>query len=338
MENSSEIIIFQKEDGTPAVNVTFANETVWLNQYQIETLFQTDRTSIVKHIQKIYESGELQEEGTCAIFAQVQKEGAREVTRQVKFYNLDMIISVGYRVQSNIATQFRIWATQRLRDYIIKGFALNDERFKSGSSMNYFRELLDRIRDIRLSEKVFYQQIKDIYATSIDYDPMEETTLCFFKEVQNKLLWAVSGKTAAELIYYRANATLPQMGLTSTKEPQKVRKTDIEIGKNYLNEDEIAMLKVIVEQYLAFAEAQALAHKPMYMKDWMDRLGLILTMNEKNILSHAGRISHELAMKKADAEYQKYRDEQKQIERLESIKELDADMKRLKNYTNGEEE
>lgn len=198
METNSQLIIYQKEDGTPDINVTFANDTVWLNQYQLEELFQTDRTSIVKHIQNIYESNELNENATCAKIAQVQKEGIREVTRQVKFYNLDMIISVGYRVQSHIATQFRIWATQRLREYIVKGFVLNDERFESGNSMNYFRELLERIREIRLSEKVFYQQIKDIYNTSVDYNPSNEMTQRFFKEVQNKLLWAVSQKTAAE--------------------------------------------------------------------------------------------------------------------------------------------
>ncbi len=225
METNSQLIIYQREDGTPDINVTFANETVWLNQYQLEELFQTDRTSIVKHIQNIYESYELKEDATCAKIAQVQKEGTREVTRQVKYYNLDMIISVGYRVQSQIATQFRIWATQRLREYIVKGFVLNDERFESGTSMNYFRELLDRIREIRLSEKVFYQQIKDIYSTSIDYNPSNEMTQLFFKEVQNKLLWAVSKKTAAELVYYRANATLPQMGIASTKQPGKVKKS-----------------------------------------------------------------------------------------------------------------
>lgn len=202
-------------------------------------------------------------------------------SHEVNYYNLDVIISVGYRVKSMQGTQFRIWATQRLRDYIIKGFTLNDERFKSGSSMNYFRELLDRIREIRLSERLFYQQIKDIYATSIDYDPSDEMTLAFYKEVQNKLLWAVSGKTAAELIYYRANAALPQMGLTSTSLPNKVRKADVEIGKNYLNEEEIGLLKLIVEQFLAYAETQAIQHKPMYMRDWIEKLKQVLTMNDK---------------------------------------------------------
>lgn len=330
MENNSEIVIYQNPEGNIRVDVTIEGETVWLNQSQMESLFQTDRTSIVKHIQNIYETNELLESATCANFAQVQKEGGRDVTRHIKFYNLDVIISVGYRVQSNTATQFRIWATQRLREHIVKGFTLNDDRFKSGSSMNYFRELLDRIREIRLSERVFYQQVKDIYATSIDYDSTSKMTQKFFQEVQNKFLWAISGKTAAELIYYRANAQNPQMGLTSTKMPNKLRKTDIEIAKNYLEEEEVAALKLLVEQYLAFAESQALAHKPMYMRDWIDRLGMILTMNERNILNHAGKITHDLALRKADHEYEKFKEQQKQIEKADSLKELEEDIKLVK--------
>lgn len=244
-----------------------------------------------------------------------------------------MTISVGYRVKSKQGTQFRIWATQRLREYIIKGFTLNDERFTTGSSMNYFKELLERIREIRLSEKVFYQQIKDIYATSIDYDPSDEMTLAFYKEVQNKLLWAVSEKTAAELVYYRANATLPMMGLTSTSKPGKVTKVDALTGKYYLSEDEIKVLKLIVEQYLAYAESQATQHKPMYMKDWIEKLRLILTMNEKTILECAGSVSHELAVKKGTEEYIKYKDAQKKLEHLNSIKELDNDIKKLTSKT-----
>ena len=271
---------------------------------------------------------------TIANYATVQEEGNREVTRNIDYYNLDIIISVGYRVKSQQGTQFRIWATQRLREYIIKGFTLNDERFKTGSSYNYFKELLDRIREIRLSEKVFYQQIKDIYATSIDYNPSAEMTLAFFKEVQNKLLWAVSGKTAAELVYYRANASLPMMGLTSTEKEGKVSKSDVLIGKNYLNEKEISQLKLIVEQFLAYAEAQALAEKPMYMRDWVQKLRLILTMNEKNILEHAGTISHELAVEKATKEYIAYKEQQRQIEHLESLKQLDKDLKRIALHKN----
>ena len=232
-------------------------------------------------------------------------------------------------MKSQQGTQFRIWATQRLREYIIKGFALNDDRFKTGSSYNYFKELLDRIREIRLSEKVFYQQIKDIYKTSIDYNPSADMTLAFFKEIQNKLLWAVSGKTAAELVYYRANASLPMIGLTSTEQDGKVTKGDVVVGKNYLNEKEIGQLKLIVEQFLAYAEAQALAEKPMYMRDWIQKLRLVLTMNEKNILEHAGTISHKMAVEKATKEYITYKEQQRQIEHLDSIKQLDQDLKRI---------
>lgn len=324
MEQKNEIIIYKSQDGTIKVDVLFSEETVWLTIDQMATLFGKSRSTINEHILNVYSEGELVESSTK------RKIGNSDFsTKPTNYYNLDVIISVGYRVKSIQGTQFRIWATQRLRDYIIKGFALNDERFKSGSSMNYFHELLDRIREIRISERLFYQQIKDIYATSIDYDPSDQMTLAFYKEVQNKLLWAVSGKTAAELIYYRANATLPQMGLTSTSVPNKVRKADVEIGKNYLNEEEIDLLKLIVEQFLAYAETQALQHKPMYMQDWIDKLKQVLTMNDKNILEHAGSISHKLALQKAADEYKKYKMTQKQIEHLESIKELEQDIKNL---------
>jgi hypothetical protein len=330
MEKKNEMLIYRSEDGAIKVDVLFTDETVWLTQKRMAELFQTTPQNITLHLKNIFDEGELQEDATCKDFLQVQQEGNRMVERKQKFYNLDAIISVGYRIKSHVATNFRIWATQRLRDYIIKGFALNDERFKSGSSMNYFKELLDRIREIRISERVFYQQIKDIYATSIDYNPSDEITFAFYKEVQNKLLWAVSGKTAAELIYYRANAELPQMGLTSTSVPNKVRKRDIEIGKNYLKEDEIRLLKLIVEQFLAFAESQAMQQIPMYMKDWVERLKQVLSMNRQNILEHAGTISHDLALQKASEEYDKYKKAQKEIEHIESIKELEQDIKKLK--------
>ena len=332
MEQQNEIIIYQSQDGTIKVDVLFSEETVWLTQTQIGALFGKAKSTISEHIKNIFEEGELKENMVVRKFRTTTQHGAIEdktQSHEVNYYNLDVIISVGYRVKSMQGTQFRIWATQRLRDYIIKGFTLNDERFKSGSSMNYFRELLDRIREIRLSERLFYQQIKDIYATSIDYDPSDEMTLAFYKEVQNKLLWAVSGKTAAELIYYRANAALPQMGLTSTSLPNKVRKADVEIGKNYLNEEEIGLLKLIVEQFLAYAETQAIQHKPMYMRDWIEKLKQVLTMNDKNILEHAGSISHKLALQKAANEYDKYKEVQKQLERLESIKELEKDIQKL---------
>ena len=327
--NNDNMLIYQSEDGKIKIDVRFENETVWLSLDQMATLFGRDKSTISRHIKNVFEEGELPNEATVANFATVQVEGNREVVRNIDYYNLDVIISVGYRVKSQQGTQFRIWATQRLKEYIIKGFTLNDERFKTGSSYNYFKDLLDRIRDIRLSEKMFYQQIKEIYATSIDYNPSAEMTLAFFKEVQNKLLWAVSGKTAAELVYYRANATLPMMGLTSTEKEGKVSKSDALIGKNYLNEKEIGQLKLIVEQFLAYAEAQALAEKPMYMRDWVQKLRLVLTMNEKSILEHAGTISHKLAVEKATKEFIAYKEQQRQIEHFESIKQLDQDLKRI---------
>ena len=323
---NGEIVIYKSEDGHIKVDVLFEGETVWLTQAQICELFGKSKSTISEHIKNIFEEGELNIDSVVRNFRTTASDGKEYDTN---YYNLDVIISVGYRVKSHQGTQFRIWATQRLREYIIKGFTLNDERFTSGSSMNYFKELLDRIRQIRLSERVFYQQVKDIYATSIDYDPSDEMTLTFYKEVQNKLLWAVSGKTAAELIYYRSNATLPMMGLTSTSKPGKVMKADVLIGKNYLNEEEIGVLKLIVEQYLAYAETQALQHKPMYMKDWIDKLRMVLTMNEKTILECAGTISHELAVKKVGQEYAQYKEAQKRLEHLNSIKELDEDIKKI---------
>ena len=332
LASNDEILIYQSQDGIIKIDVLFENETVWLNQNQLCTLFGKSKATISEHIKHIFEEGELDENVVVRKFRTTTPHGAIENKEQVhetNFYNLDVIISVGYRVKSHQGTQFRIWATQRLRDYIIKGVALNDERFKRGNSMNYFKDLLERIREIRLSERVFYQQIKDIYATSIDYNPNDELTLQFFKEVQNKLLWAVSGKTAAELIYYRANAELPMMGLTSTEVAGKVRKSDTQTGKNYLTEDEIKVLKLIVEQFLAFAEAQAIAHVPMYMKDWIEHLKMVLTMNRKSILEDAGRISHQMALQKADEEYSKYKHILRVAEHLESIKELNEDLKRL---------
>lgn len=325
-DKHDEIVIYQSEDGLIKVDVLFENETVWLTMDQMSLLFGKAKSTISEHIKHIFEDGELEQNSVVRFFRTTASDGKMY---NVSYFNLDVIISVGYRVKSHQGTQFRIWATQRLRDYIIKGVALNDERFKRGNSMNYFRDLLDRIREIRLSERVFYQQIKDIYKTSIDYDPSDEITLKFFKEVQNKLLWAVSGKTAAELVYYRANAALPQMGLTSTEKQGKVLKSDIDVGKNYLTEDEVGLLKLIVEQYLAFAEAQALAHVPMYMRDWVDRLRMVLTMNQRSILEDAGRISHELAKQKANDEYAKYQAKRLEEQHVESLKELEADLKML---------
>ena len=327
--NNDQMLIYQSEDGSIKIDVRFEQDTVWLTLEQMSTLFGRDKSTISRHIKNVFEEGELPTVATVANFATVQVEGERTVQRNIDYYNLDVIISVGYRVKSQQGTQFRIWATQRLKEYIIKGFVLNDERFKTGSSYNYFKELLGRIREIRLSEKLFYQQIKDIYATSIDYNPSDKMTIAFYKEIQNKLLWAVSGKTAAELLFYRANAQLPMMGLTSTEKEGKVTKADALIGKNYLNEEEINMLKLIVEQFLAYAEAQALAEKPMYMRDWIQKLRLVLTMNEKNILEHSGTISHELAIEKATQEYTRYKEHQREIEHFQSIKQLDQDIKHI---------
>jgi hypothetical protein len=243
-----------------------------------------------------------------------------------------MIISIGYRVKSPQGTQFRIWATQRLKEYIVKGFALNDERFKTGSSMNYFNELQTRIREIRLSEKFFYQKIKDIYATSIDYDPKSEQTIQFFKIVQNKLLWAISQNTAAELVYRRVDASLPLLGMLSydKKEVKSISKSEISIAKNYLNEDEMKLLGLLVEQYLAFAETMAQQQTPMYMNDWIARLDSLLQLNGKEILTHAGTISHQMALERSEQEYTKYKQVQITIEREQSLKEIEEDIKKLK--------
>lgn len=321
---NDEIVIYKSADGVIKLDVLFSNETVWLTQEQMSNLFQKSRSTINEHIQNIYSEGELEEGPTIKKFG--NSEFAKKPTN---YYSLDVVISVGYRVKSRQGTQFRIWATQRLRDFIIKGFALNEERFKSGSSMNYFRELLEKIREIRIEERVFYQQIKDIYKLSIDYDPNAQMTLDFFKEVQNKLLWAVSGNTAAELRYYRANHQLPMMGLTSTSKPGTVRKEDVMYGKNFLTQQELMNLKLIVEQYLAFAETQAVNHRPMFMKDWVEQLRMILTMNRFNILEHKGRISKELADRKTTQEYASYKQEQQQLRHINSIKELDEDLRQL---------
>lgn len=330
-QDNNSIIIYQSQDGQIKVDVRFEDETVWLTQNQMCELFNKSKSTISEHISNIFDEGELDENSVVRNFRKTAEDGKNY---NVNYYNLDMVISVGYRVKSQQGTLFRIWATQRLREYIIKGFTLNDDRLKTGSSYNYFKELLDRIREIRLSERLFYQQIKDIYATSIDYNPSDEMTIAFYKEVQNKLLWAISGQTAAELVYYRANAELPMMGLTSTEKQGKVTKQDIGLGKNYLNEDEMKQLKLIVEQFLAYAEMQATAQKPMYMRDWIQKLRLILTMNEKSILEHAGKISHKLAVSKANKEYESYKFKQRAMEHLDSIKQLDQDIKQITNSKN----
>ncbi len=332
MKELGEIVIFNNEDGEVRVQIDAVNETIWLNQRGIAELFGIDVSGVSRHISNIYDTGELERNTTIAKIATLVQNGFRgTISKEIDYYNLDIVIAVGYRINSKRATQFRIWATKILKEYMIKGFALDDERFKKGKSLNHFKELIERIRTIRISERFFYQQIKDIYKLSEDYDANDEMTITFFKKVQNKLLWAVSGKTAAELVYYRANAQLPLMGLTSTEIDGIVKNTDIGVGKNYLTEDELSALKLIVEQYLSFAEAQAQAHRPMYMQDWIINLDLILQMNRKDILTGAGKISAELAKRRAREVFSAYKEKLKIEEKVESLKELEQD---LKNYTN----
>ena len=293
---SDHIVIYESQEGKIKLDVQFEAETVWLTQEQMALLFNKGRSTITEHIGNIFREGELKEKVVCRNFRLTTQHGAIEgktQEKEVKHYNLDVIISVGYRVKSKQGTQFRIWATQRLKEHIIKGFTLNDDRFKTGQSMNYFNELQERIREIRLSEKFFYQKIKDIYTTSINYDPKDEMTVEFFKIVQNKLLWAISEQTAAELINNRVDATLPLMGMTSYDKKQciSIKKNEVSIAKNYLNEDEIKLLGLLVEQYLAFAETMAQQQTPMYMKDWVKRLDSIIQLNGKELLTHAGKIS-----------------------------------------------
>ncbi len=329
---NSEILIYQNPDGNIKIDVRLEEETVWLTQVQMGQLFGKDKRTVSEHIGNLFQEGELDKNSTVRKFRTVKTEGTREVERELDHYNLDVIISVGYRVKSVQGTQFRIWATQRLKEYIIKGFTLNDERFKSGSSMNYFNELQDRIREIRLSEKFFYQKIKDIYATSIDYDPKDEKTIEFFKIVQNKLLWAISQQTAAELVYRRVDASLPLLGMLSydKKQTVSVKKAEVSIAKNYLNEDEMKLLGLLAEQYLAFAETMAQQQTPMYMKDWIERLDVILKMNGRELLTHAGKISHQMALEKSGEEYEKFKEEKKKLEREQSLEEIEADIKKLK--------
>lgn len=301
-----QFLIYQTEDGKLKLDVRLEDETVWLSQKLMAELFQKDIKTINEHIQNIYEEGELQPDRTIRKFQIVQTEGTRQVNRAIDYYNLDMIISVGYRVKSHVATRFRIWATERLKEYIIKGFTLDDDRLKNPDlPFDYFEELTRRIQDIRTSERRFYQKITDIYATSIDYDPTLDISLNFFKTVQNKMHWAITGETAAELVYKRADADKPNMGLTSYR-GAKVRKPDVSIAKNYLSADELAALNNLVEQYLIFAEGQAMRRVSMYMIDWVKKLDGFLTINDREILNHVGKISHEAAKRLAEDEYAKF--------------------------------
>ena len=330
--DSGQIILFQTQGGETKIEVRLANESVWLTADQMAELFQRDRSTIQRHIKRIYEEGELTPDSTCAFFAQVQTEGKRQVERQIPIYNLDMIISVGYRVNSHRGVQFRQWATQVLKEYMIKGFALNDDLLKNAGQGNYFDELLARIRDIRSSEKVFYRKVLEIYALSIDYDPRTETTQQFFKTVQNKMHFAAHGHTAAEVIYDRANAENDFMGMTTWRGALPT-KHEAEIAKNYLSEEEVDMLNRIVNLYLDFAELQAKSHVPMYMNDWTKKLDDFLTLSGKELLTHAGSISAEVAKLKADTEYEKFRERtQYQLSPVEIhfIEAFEAEQKKLK--------
>lgn len=329
----SELILYQTDDGQTKIEVKLEGDTVWLTQGQMTDLFQTTKQNISLHIKNIFSENELDENSVVKDFLTTAADGK---SYQTKNFNLDVIISVGYRVKSTRGTQFRIWATKRLKEYIIKGFTLDDDRLKKAGQMNYFDELLERIRDIRSTEKVFYQKVKDIYATSIDYEASAETTRKFFQVIQNKLLWAISSNTAAEIINNRADSGKINMGLNTWANAPKgtIRKTDVVVSKNYLNEVEIKALNLLVEQYLAFAEAQAHQRKPMYMKDWIKKLNDILTINEREILEDAGRISKQLADKKAETEYERYKQKQLPIEHNSNLKELEDDLKTLKMKKN----
>ena len=300
-----DIIIYQTDDGDTKIDVRFVDETVWLTQAQLVELFHSSKANISEHIKNIYEEGELEEVSTVRKFRTVRQEGSRNVERELVYYNLDLIISLGYRVKSKIATNFRRWATERLKEYMIKGFTMDDDRLKELGGGSYWKELLDRIRDIRSSEKVMYRQVLDLYATSVDYDPKSSESVAFFKMVQNKLHYAAHGHTAAEVIYERADAEKPFMGLTTFSGDFPTAK-DIGIAKNYLTEDELKVLNNLVSGYFDFAEIQAMRHNPMYMSDYVEHLDNILKTTGEKLLTGAGTVSHTQALEKAKREYQKY--------------------------------
>ena len=329
-ENNNNIVIYQTDNGMTKIDVKLEDETVWLSQQQMADLYDTTKQNISLHIKNIFDEEELDINSTVKEFLTVQKEGNRKVERKVKYYNLDMIISLGYRIKSVIATRFRQWATKRLKEYMIKGFTIDDERLKGNGGGNYWKELLDRIRDIRSSEKVLYRQVLDLYATSVDYNPHSEESVRFFKIVQNKLHYAAHGHTAAEVIYQRADAEKPFMGLTSFAGELPALK-DIEIAKNYLEENELKVLNNLVSGYFDLAEINAIEHKPMYMDDYVKQLDSVLSSGNRKLLTGAGSVSHKQALEKAKAEYRKYQEiTLTPVEKayLESIKEVSKEVKR----------
>lgn len=324
----SQIVIYKAENGQVKIDVRFEGETVWLTQAQMVELFQSSKANVSEHIKNIYTEKELTPESTVRNFRTVQKEGDREVSRDIVHYNLDLIISLGYRVKSPIATRFRQWATAHLHEYIVKGFVLDDERLKDPDlPFNYFEDLTRRISDIRTSEKRFYRKITDIYATSVDYDPTVEQSILFFKTVQNKVHYAITGNTAAEIVAGRVDSKKPNVGLTKFR-GSKPTKEEVTIAKNYLNEQELLVLNNLVEQYLVFAEGQAMQRIPMHMKDWIERLHEFLQINRKDILKDAGKISHELAKELAEKEYDMYL-----ANNLNEASEADSDFDAFANKT-----
>ncbi|MBO5887443.1 MAG: virulence RhuM family protein [Bacteroidaceae bacterium] len=336
--DKGQILLYQTPDGESRIEVRLQEETVWLSLEQMAELFQRNKSTISRHIKNVFEEGELHPNTTVAFFATVQMEGKRKVERDIAYYNLDMIISVGYRVHSYRGVQFRMWATRVLKEYIVKGFALNDDLLKRAGGGNYFDELLARIRDIRSSEKVFYRKVLEIYALSIDYDPRVEMTQEFFKTVQNKMHYSVHGHTAAEIIYERADAQKDFMGLT-TWTGAMPKRTDAEIAKNYLSQEEVTTLNRIVSLYLDFAELQAEGHRPMYMKDWIAILDDFLRISRKDILTHAGRVSAQLAKAKADSEYDKFKERTKNdlsAVEIHFLEQFEKEQKKLTNKRDNE--
>ena len=329
-DENGDIIIYQTGDGLTKIDVKVQNETVWLSQQQMAELFNTSRTNVIEHINNIYLEEELDKNSTCQNFRQVRKEGNRSVSREIPFYNLDMIISLGYRIKSKVATNFRKWATERLKEYMIKGFTMDDERLKGNGGGNYWRELLARIKDIRSSEKVLYRQVLDLYATAVDYNPKDEKSIKFFKIVQNKLHYATHGHTASEVIYERADSKKPFMGLTTFKGDIPIL-SDVVIAKNYLNEEELKVLSNLVSGYFDFAEIQAIKHNPMYMEDYIKQLDAILSSTGEKVLIGAGTVSHEQAIEKAKSEYKKYQVKTiSPVEReyLKALKEINSNIEK----------